>query len=390
MRKNKILLVCGTRPEIIKMAPVFQALQNSQYFLPVVIHTGQHTDMALPLYQFFRMIPRHSLNLHRRSGDLAHLTEVLLAELAPVLSCEQPAALLVHGDTTSAMTAALAAYYARVPIGHVEAGLRTYNKYSPFPEEMNRSLIGRLADWHYAPTLCARKALLNEGIDGSRIVVTGNTVVDAALQTAALITVSENLPSVVTQHRLDKRLAGRRLILITAHRRENWGDGLQRIARAVDQLLSRYDDIFVVWPLHANPDVSRCVKEALAHHSGNNSSLILCPPQDYPSLIWLQNNAWVVLTDSGGIQEESAALGTPVLILRDTTERPELVNAGGGILAGTDTSVIYETVSNLYKDAGIWRGMKNIKNPFGDGEAAKNIVTHLECLFSDRIQNKRG
>ncbi|MDQ9230101.1 UDP-N-acetylglucosamine 2-epimerase (non-hydrolyzing) [Escherichia marmotae] len=350
----------------------------------------QHTDIASPLYQFFRMIPRYSLNLHRRSGDLAHLTEILLAELAPVLSCEQPAALLVHGDTTSAMTAALAAYYACVPIGHVEAGLRTYNKYSPFPEEMNRSLIGRLADWHYAPTLCAREALLNEGVDGSRIVVTGNTVVDAALQTAALITVSENIPSVVRQHCLDKHLAGRRLILVTAHRRENWGSGLQRIAQAVDQLLSRYDDVFVIWPLHANPDVSRCVKEALAHHAGNNSSLVLCPPLDYPSLIWLQNNAWVVMTDSGGIQEESAALGTPVLILRDTTERPELVNAGGGILVGTDTSVIYETVSNLYKEVDIWRGMKNIKNPFGDGEAAKHIVTHLECLFSDSIQNIRG
>ncbi|STE83667.1 UDP-N-acetylglucosamine 2-epimerase [Escherichia coli] len=165
---------------------------------------------------------------------------------------------------------------------------------------------------------------------------------------------------------------------------------MQRIAQAVDQLLSQYDDVFVIWPLHANPDVSCCIKEALSHYSGNNSSLILCPPLDYPSLIWLQNHAWVVLTDSGGIQEESAALGTPVLILRDATERPELVNAGGGVLVGTDTSVIYETVSNLYKNADIWRGMKNIKNPFGSGEAAKNIVSHLTGVFYDNIQSGRG
>jgi UDP-N-acetylglucosamine 2-epimerase (non-hydrolysing) len=381
VNKNKIMMVCGTRPEIIKMAPVFQELQYSEHFSPVVVHTGQHTDLAMPLYRFFNMEPHHSLTLNRRSGDLAHLTETLLAELAPVLAEESPAALLVHGDTSSAMAAALAGYYARVPVGHVEAGLRTYDKFSPFPEEMNRTLIGRLADWHYAPTARAREALLQEGTDDAHIIVTGNTVVDAAMQTARRITTADCPPPVVSEFGISSRLAGRRLVLVTAHRRENWGDGLQQIARAVDNLLSWFDDMFVVWPLHANPDVSHCIRQVLAHRTKNDDTLLLCPPLDYPSLIWLQHHAWLVMTDSGGIQEESAALGTPVLILRDTTERPELVNAGGGILVGADASRICKTVCYLGENIQAWQGMKDIENPFGDGLAAKRIVNHLETLF---------
>ena len=386
MNKNKIMMVCGTRPEIIKMAPVFQALQRSSHFSPVVVHTGQHTDLAMPLYRFFNMMPHHSLVLTRQSGDLAHLTEKLLAELAPVLAEESPAALLVHGDTSSAMAAALAGYYARVPVGHVEAGLRTYDKFSPFPEEMNRTLIGRLADWHYAPTVRAREALLQEGTDDARIIVTGNTVVDAAMQTAGRVSAADCPPSVVSEFGISSRLAGRRLVLVTAHRRENWGDGLRQIARAVDNLLSRSDDMFVVWPLHANPDVSHCIRQALAHRTNNDGALLLCPPLDYPSLIWLQHHAWLVMTDSGGIQEESAALGTPVLILRDTTERPELVSAGGGILVGTDASRIDKTVCYLDENIQAWQDMKNIENPFGDGQAAERIVNHLETLFSGKSE----
>ncbi|TQN75928.1 UNVERIFIED_ORG: UDP-N-acetylglucosamine 2-epimerase [Citrobacter freundii] len=386
MNKNKIMIVCGTRPEIIKMAPVFQALQHSGHFSPVVVHTGQHTDLVMPLYRFFNMMPHHSLTLNRQSGDLAHLTEKLLAELAPVLAEEKPAALLVHGDTSSAMAAALAGYYARVPVGHVEAGLRTYDKFSPFPEEMNRTLIGRLADWHYAPTARARAALLQEGTEDVSIIVTGNTVVDAALQTAERVTAADCPSPVVSYFGISSRLAGRRLVLVTAHRRENWGDGLRHIARAVDNLLSLFDDMFVVWPLHANPDVSHCVRQALAHRTKNDNALLLCPPLDYPSLIWLQHHAWLVMTDSGGIQEESAALGTPVLILRDTTERPELVNAGGGILVGTDTSRICKTVCYLGENSQAWQEMKNIDNPFGDGQAAKRIVNHLKTLFSGKSE----
>ncbi|TQO04884.1 UNVERIFIED_ORG: UDP-N-acetylglucosamine 2-epimerase [Citrobacter freundii] len=386
MNKNKIMMVCGTRPEIIKMAPVFQALQHSDHLSPVVVHTGQHTDLAMPLYRFFNMMPHHSLTLTRQSGDLAHLTEKLLAELAPVLAEESPAALLVHGDTSSAMAAALVGYYARVPVGHVEAGLRTYDKFSPFPEEMNRTLIGRLADWHYAPTVRAREALLQEGTDDFRIIVTGNTVVDTALQTARRVTATDCPPPVVTDFGTDARLTDRRLVLVTAHRRENWGDGLRQIARAVDNLLSRFEDMFVVWPLHANPDVSHCVRQALAHRTKNDDALLLCPPLDYPSLVWLQHHAWLVMTDSGGIQEESAALGTPVLILRDTTERPELVKAGGGILVGTDASRICKTVCYLDENRQTWQDMKNIENPFGDGQAAKRIVNHLETLFSGKSE----
>ncbi|ECP5779250.1 UDP-N-acetylglucosamine 2-epimerase (non-hydrolyzing) [Salmonella enterica] len=379
MSKKKILIVCGTRPEIIKMAPVFQALQESPCFSPVVIHTGQHTDIASPLYEFFRMMPHHTIDLRRRSGDLACLTGKLLTGLAPVLYQEQPDAVLVHGDTTSSMVAALVACYARVPVGHVEAGLRTYNKFSPYPEEINRCLTGRLADWHYAPTPHAREALLKEGTDSTRIVVTGNTVVDAALQTLRVIQVSGSSPAVLSGRYLT---TDRKLILVTAHRRENWGSGLRRIARAVDKLLSQHGDILVVWPLHANPEVAGCVREELSHRVECDNRLILCQPQDYPSLVWLLHHAWIVLTDSGGIQEEAAALGTPVLILRDTTERPELVHAGGGVLVGTETSGIYSAVNHLYRNAELWQGMKNIKNPFGDGQAAKRIVRHLEDVLS--------
>ncbi|EAS0547971.1 UDP-N-acetylglucosamine 2-epimerase (non-hydrolyzing) [Salmonella enterica] len=388
-KKNKIrmMIVCGTRPEIIKMAPVYHALRASRHFSPVVVHTGQHTDLAMPLYQSFRMLPERILTLQRCQGTLSHLTGSLLTGISQTLEELRPTALLVHGDTASAMAAALAGFYARTPVGHVEAGLRTYARYSPFPEEMNRSVIGRLADWHYAPTPAARQALLGEGICDSRIVMTGNTGIDAALQMVTSLTGTDSLPAVVTQHDLSQRLAGRRLLLVTAHRRENWGEGLMQIARAVDALLSRYDDLFVVWPLHANPAVSQSIRLALAHRCGNDGALLLCPPLDYPSLIWLQHHAWLVLTDSGGIQEESAALGTPVLILRDTTERPELVSAGGGILVGADCARICDAVRQLYENPDVWSGMKNIRNPFGDGLAAERIVGHLETVLSCDIQD---
>lgn len=379
-------MVCGTRPEIIKMAPVYHALSANRYFSPVVVHTGQHTDLAMPLYQSFRMFPERIMTLQRCQGTLSHLTGSLLTGVTQVLEELRPAALLVHGDTSSAMAAALAGFYAHTPVGHVEAGLRTYDRYSPFPEEMNRSVIGRLADWHYAPTSAARRSLLEEGICDSRIVITGNTGIDAAMQMVKSLSEKNSLPSVVTQYGIRKRLNGRRLLLVTAHRRENWGEGVMQIAGAVNELLSRYDDLLVVWPLHANPAVSQSIRHALAHRCDNDGALLLCPPLDYSSLIWLQHHAWLVMTDSGGIQEESAALGTPVLILRDTTERPELVNAGGGILVGADSVRICEVVHQLSEHPDIWSGMKNIQNPFGDGLAAERIVSHLETVLLRDVQ----
>lgn len=381
MTKIKMMMVCGTRPEIIKMAPVYHALNASEYFAPILIHTGQHTDLAMPLYRAFGMLPTRILVLRRSQGTLAQLTGNLLAGISQMLDEFHPSALLVHGDTASAMAAALAGFYAQTPVGHVEAGLRTYAKYSPFPEEMNRSVIGRLADWHYAPTPAARQALLGEGISDSHISVTGNTGIDAAMQMMGSLSDAELPPKIVADHGIHQRIAGRRLLLVTAHRRENWGEGLQQITKAVDQLLSRYDDLFVVWPLHANPAVSQSIRHALDHRCKHDGELLLCPPLDYPALIWLQHHAWLVLTDSGGIQEESAALGTPVLILRDTTERPELISAGGGILVGANCVRICETVDRLNDNPDIWSSMKNIQNPFGDGLAAKRIVRHLKTVL---------
>ncbi|ECP1951345.1 non-hydrolyzing UDP-N-acetylglucosamine 2-epimerase [Salmonella enterica] len=381
MTKIKIMMVCGTRPEIIKMAPVYYALNASDYFVPILIHTGQHTDLAMPLYRAFGMLPTRILVMNRSQGTLAQLTGNLLDGLSQMLDEFHPSALLVHGDTASAMAAALAGFYAQMPVGHVEAGLRTYDKYSPFPEEMNRSVIGRLADWHYAPTPAARQALLGEGISDSHIVMTGNTGIDAALQIMGSLADAESPPRIVVDYGIHQRIVGRRLLLVTAHRRENWGDGLLQIARAVDQLLSRYDDFLVIWPLHANPAVSQSIRHALDHRCKHDSKLLLCPPLDYPALIWLQHHAWLVMTDSGGIQEESVALGTPVLILRDTTERPELISVGGGLLVGANYERICETVDRLNDNPDIWSSMKNIRNPFGDGLAAERIVSHLKTVL---------
>lgn len=381
MTKKKVMVVCGTRPEIIKMAPVYKALQNSDSLEPVLVHTGQHTDLATPLYSFFEMPTAHAIELTRRKPTLAHLSEVLLSRLAEVFEQDRPAAVLVHGDTSSAAMAALAAFYEQIPIGHVEAGLRTYDNYSPFPEEMNRSLIGRMANWHYAPTERAADALRLENVKDDVLLVTGNTVIDAAHLTASMLDSGVEDDFIASQQ-LQARTQGKRLVLVTAHRRENWGDGLRNIAHAVADLLSQHDDLFVVWPLHANPAVAQTVREVMAERQMNADNLLLCQPLDYAALVWLLHRAWVVMTDSGGIQEESAAFGAPVLVLRDTTERPELIEAGGGVLVGAKREVIVGEFNRLDCDPQALQGMKNIVNPFGDGNASQRIVKHLEQVLA--------
>lgn len=374
------MVVCGTRPEIIKMAPVYKALQASETLAPVLLHTGQHTDLAKPLYEFFDMTPDYTLELVREKPTLAHLSEILLSKTADIIEAGEPDAVLVHGDTSSAAMASLAAFYNQTPIGHVEAGLRTYDKYSPFPEEMNRSLIGRMADWHYAPTPVAAQKLRLEAVPDNKILMTGNTVIDAALLTAD--TVAKNVPAFVQEAGLDKAIKGKRLVLVTAHRRENWGEGLQNIAHAVADLLASHDDLLVVWPLHANPAVAKAVRDVIETREVNTHRLVLTAPLDYQPLIWLLQNAYMTLTDSGGIQEEAAALGTPVLILRDTTERPELIAAGGGLLVGSHREVIVDTFNRLVEKPENLARMGSIKNPFGDGNAAKIIVKHLESALA--------
>lgn len=379
--KKDVLVVCGTRPEIIKMAPVYLALAQSQVLRPVLLHTGQHTDLATPLYDFFDLKVDYSLRLNRDKPTLAALSEQLLGLSADVIAQAKPAAVLVHGDTSSAAMGALAAFYNQVPVGHVEAGLRTYDKYSPFPEEMNRSLIGRMADWHYAPTVRAQDALLAEGIAGSQILTTGNTVIDAALWTAE--TADQAVPDFVVKNDLPARIVGHELLLVTAHRRENWGEGLLNIAHAVADWIEHNPKAFIVWPLHANPAVAQPVREVFAQRlGGEHPRLVLCEALDYVPLIWLLRKSHLVLTDSGGIQEEATAFGTPVLILRDSTERPEVLESGAGVLVGAVRERIGMQLTSLSRCPTALEQMRKAQNPFGDGTAAKKIVRHLEAQLS--------
>ena len=387
-----ILISVGTRPEIIKMAPVYAELR--QRGLPVAwVHTGQHREMADTLYQFFGIVPEHTLALDRRNASLAHLNALLLESLSELYQALQPQAVLVHGDTTSTLASATAAFYNDVPVGHVEAGLRTHMPREPFPEEKNRELTARLARWHFAPTTGAAANLAREGIQAAAVHMVGNTAVDAALAGSArlddlLATGAEVLPPAVAQLRRHiDRLDGAggpgarplRLITVTAHRRENWGQGILHTALAVADLLAAHADLAVVWPVHGNPAVSDAVHQALGSLVRDlPGRLLLCPPLDYPALLWCLRRSSLALTDSGGIQEEGAALSTPVLVLRNTTERPELIEAGAGLLVGTARAKVVATVSRLLGDAAALQGMRDAVNPFGDGRTSARVAAVLQ------------
>ncbi len=383
---TSVLLCIGTRPEIIKMAPVYHALKGTP-FEPIVLHTGQHeagteTDRQTvwPLYEFFGFLPAYRVDLVRRTETLAHLTALLMEELNELLTYIDPGAVLVQGDTTTAFIAALSAFYRKTPVGHIEAGLRTHNEYDPFPEEKNRQLITRLSRWHFTPTAMASQNLLAEGIPQERIFQVGNTVVDAVQwgigQLDERIAQGDLFPRPLQA--LPDRLQGRRLILITAHRRENWGAKITQIARATRTLLERYPDLVVVWPVHPNPKVHTTVQAGFEKLGPSVSErLYLTPGLSYPVVLWLLKHAWLVMTDSGGIQEEAAATGTPVLVLRDTTERPELLTAGSGMLVGTDPEGIVHHVDRLSAESGRYDAMRSAPNPFGDGHAARYISDAL-------------
>ena len=386
-KPGPVLISVGTRPEIIKMAPVYAALR--QRGLPVAwVHTGQHREMADTLYAFFGITPEHTLALERRNGSLAHLNGLLLDGLSDLYQNLQPSAVLVHGDTTSTLASAQAAFYNDVPIGHVEAGLRTHIPREPFPEEKNRELTARLARWHFAPTAGAAANLAREGIHADAVFTVGNTAVDAALAASQrldtlLASGSAVLPPELNTLRrlLNQGLGGQpmRLITVTAHRRENWGAGIVQTARAVASLLARHPNLAVVWPVHGNPAVSDTVHAelgALARDLGGR--LLLCPPLDYPALLWCLRRSTLALTDSGGIQEEGAALSTPVLVLRNTTERPELIEAGAGLLVGTDQAHVLASVSRLLADAPALDSMRRAINPFGDGSTSARVVAVLQ------------
>lgn len=368
---RKIMVVFGTRPEAIKLAPVVHALAASSSLRPCICVTGQHREMLDQMLTFFGVRPDHDLAVMQANQDLADLTGRLLQRLRPVLAAERPDAILVQGDTTTTFATALAGYYLRIPSGHVEAGLRTSDPYNPFPEEINRRLTSHVATWHFAPTQRARENLLREGIAASQIVVTGNTIVDAVQDILRRL---EQRGERSTQVVAPEFVAGRRLLLVTGHRRESFGEGLRNICTALREIAERNDDVVVVYPVHLNPQVQEPVRRILGEHP----RILLTEPLDYLPFIDLMRRAYLILTDSGGIQEEAPSLRVPVLVLREQTERPEGVDAGVAQLVGTRSENIIAATQHLLRDASAHARMVTADNPYGNGRAAEAIVRYLE------------
>ena len=366
---QKVLTVFGTRPEAIKMAPVVRALQASEGLQSVVCVTGQHREILDQMLGVFGVTADHDLNLMRPNQTLEGLTAAALTALGPVLDQERPDWLMVQGDTTTAMASALAAYYRKIKVAHVEAGLRTHDKYAPFPEEVNRRVIAAIADLHLAPTETARQALLAENHAEATIRVTGNTGIDALFWTRA-----EALAGRVQgPPGLEAELHGKRLVLVTAHRRENFDAGMDEICRALKTLTQGFEDIVVVLPVHPNPNVKGPIEAQLQ----GVSRVKLIAPVDYGPFVWLIDRAAIILTDSGGIQEEATALGRPMLVMREVTERPEAVAAGGALLVGAHADVIAAKAAELLTDPALYARMSKGSDVFGDGHAAERIAEAL-------------
>lgn len=368
----KVLTVFGTRPEAIKMAPLVQALGDDSRFESYVCVTAQHREMLDQVLNLFTIEPQFDLNVMKPGQSLAELTGRVIAGVDQVLQEVRPDCLLVHGDTTTTFAASLAGYYHKTCIGHVEAGLRTGNLYSPWPEEGNRRLTGALTNLHFAPTDGARQNLLAEGVEDGLITVTGNTVIDALLNVADRI---QRAPELQTElaGRFPFLTADRRLILVTGHRRESFGGGFERICDALARIASNHPECDVVYPVHLNPQVQEPVRRRL----GQTPNVHLIAPQDYLPFVYLMQRSHLILTDSGGIQEEAPSLGKPVLVLRDTTERPEAVDAGTVKLVGTNVEAITGTVETLLNDTRAYDDMARAHNPYGDGQACERIIASL-------------
>ena len=373
----KVLTVFGTRPEAIKMAPLVHALAKDPFFEAKVCVTAPHREMLDQVLKLFSIVPDYDLNIMQPGQGLTEITCRILEGLKPILAEFKPDVVLVHGDTTTTLATSLAAFYQRIPVGHVEAGLRTGDLYSPWPEEANRTLTGHLAMYHFSPTETSRQNLLRENVADSRIFITGNTVIDALLWVRDQVMSSDKLRSELAANYpfIDP---DKKMILVTGHRRESFGRGFEEICQALADIAITHQDIQIVYPVHLNPNVREPVNRILGHVK----NVILIDPQEYLPFVWLMNHAWLILTDSGGIQEEAPSLGKPVLVMRDTTERPEAVTAGTVRLVGTDKQRIVEEVTRLLKDENEYQAMSRAHNPYGDGQACSRI---LEALKNNRI-----
>lgn len=379
---KKIMLVFGTRPEAIKMAPLVKEFQKyPERFETIVCVTGQHREMLDQVLHLFEITPNYDLNIMRQGQDLYDVTTRVLMGMRDILKEAQPNLVLVHGDTTTSTAAALAAFYQQIPVGHVEAGLRTHNIYSPWPEEMNRQITGRIAMYHFAPTSLSRQNLLDEGIKQERITVTGNTVIDALYMVVNKIKhdkfLNAELETMLKNAGYDTtRLTdGKKLVLITGHRRENFGDGFIHMCAAIKDLTQKYPDVDFVYPMHLNPNVRKPIHEVFGEDLSNLGNMFFIEPLEYLSFVYLMEKSTIVLTDSGGIQEEAPGLGKPVLVMRDTTERPEAIEAGTVKLVGTDYDKIVQEVSELLDNQKCYDQMSKAINPYGDGFACRRIVT---------------
>ena len=403
---KKVMLVFGTRPEAIKMAPLVKAFeQYTEDFKTIVCVTGQHRQMLDQVLGLFEIVPDYDLNIMKQGQDLYDVTSRVLLGMRDVLREVQPDVVLVHGDTTTSTAAALAAFYQQIPVGHVEAGLRTHNIYSPWPEEMNRQITGRIATYNFSPTLLSRQNLLEEKVSEASITVTGNTVIDALYWVVDKIkrdeALSEELKKVLADagynvERLDvnnQQLTAnsqqpKRLVLITGHRRENFGDGFIHMCTAIRDLVQKYPDVDFVYPMHLNPNVRKPIQEVFTDLNslstgegwGEAGNMFFIEPLEYLSFVYLMEKSTLVLTDSGGIQEEAPGLGKPVLVMRDTTERPEALEAGTVKLVGTDYDRIVSEVSQLLDDAAYYDAMSKAVNPYGDGKACERIVNFIKAI----------
>lgn len=380
-----ILLVFGTRPEAIKMAPLVKKLQSEpDKFKTVVCVTAQHRQMLDQVLHIFDIMPDYDLDIMKPNQDLYDVTSRVLLGMRDVLKEVQPDVVLVHGDTTTSTAAALAAFYQQIPVGHVEAGLRTHNIYSPWPEEMNRQITGRITTHHFAPTPLAKQNLLRENVAESQIIVTGNTVIDALYMVVDKIKNDEALQLQLCESLLQSgydtaRLKGnRRMVLITGHRRENFGDGFISMCTAIRDLAAKYPDVDFVYPMHLNPNVRKPIHEVFGEELKQHANLFFIEPLEYLSFVYLMEKSTLVLTDSGGIQEEAPGLGKPVLVMRDTTERPEALESGTVHLVGTDYDKIVGEVSKLLDDATAYQKMSQAVNPYGDGLACNRIAEYLK------------